>query len=206
MKFAIYQYFAKSDTKLCDINSSDYYNLSHKSVSKYSFNYNIDYQLITKGHKITPFYGIFTPFSESLFDNYDAICFIDSDILITIHAENLFNYYNKHKITCHIMPNLGHANTGVVIFPKIFFSEIKSKIIDNLSDLHTNTFHKYGPYDQFILNKFYLPDKIHNLPEHMNYILHHRPFESRFEKNIIHYNSYWKDKMHEDFNNPLILK
>jgi len=206
--FLIYQYFCKSNGMYCDVDSTDYYQLSHQSIQKYCLQHNIDYELFDNGHKITPFYGIFVPFCLNHIYNYDAICFIDSDILATKNSINVFDYYHESKITANIM-DLGHANTGVVIFPKSFFTEIQTNILDKLEDMHDKILpimDKYGPFDQYLINKFYLPDKINNLPKHMNWVIHRYGLKNRFEKSLIHYNMAYKSHIHKDFVSDLILK
>ena len=106
MKTLIYQYYY---TKPGTENSIDpgfqYYEMSKNSISAYASMIGSDYIFMNHEIPTTPFYGIFEPFRKGneekpyWCENYDYICFVDSDILATRNAKNVFEVASDSKIT-----------------------------------------------------------------------------------------------------------
>lgn len=218
MKFLIYQYYypdPTQDTAMKISKDNTYYEMSRKSIKKYSEILGADYRYLTDKHPVSPFYGIFLPFTEGWCHDYDAICWMDSDILATNKADNVFNFYDKDSISAYHMDTGtnwiedGHFNSGVVIWPKSAYGFV-TEYVKNLKALHIRKgiFEKsLGDFDQAIVNKI-IKDwgKYKKLPESMNYHLHRKELSKRFNNGLIHYWRHFKSNMNLDFKNGRILK
>ena len=195
--------------------------MSKKSVSKYANKISAEYKFISSGAPFTPFYGIFLPFLSGLCDEYDNICFIDSDILATNKSENIFheasqnlisyNLMNDGYLTCQPIKSdgpwkeLGHGNSGVVVFPKTQFENVKS-FIGDLKGHWKGRRKEYGDYDQLIINLFAKEYGYSRLDQKFNYHLGRYDFYKRFDMYLIHYHRKMKIRMKEDYYRSEIIK
>ena len=122
---------------------TNYHILSKNSLSAYAKTIGVEYQFLDQDlpGNIPPFYGIFLPFIENhdWYKQFEYICFVDSDFLVTTHAKNVFEYANPNCISAWWMPTMarwrgkagyewfaehGHINSGVVIWPRSMFAEL----------------------------------------------------------------------------------
>ena len=212
MKTLIYQYYQSAEfTNL--INDADkYYTYSHNSVSVYSKKINTEYRLFTQGHEVHPMYGVFYPIQSRLAENYDAICFIDSDILVTTQSDNIFEYMSNNTISMHRCLNnkFNYYNSGVVIIPKSVYKALL-EYISNLEDHFESKKVKptFGGYDQKILNEFANKHGCNNLPAKFNWIVplvKDYPTKQKFQQSFIHYLRKSKSQVIKDYKNNIILK
>jgi alpha-N-acetylglucosamine transferase len=205
MKFLIYQY---SD------NLSKYAELSKKSVKTYADKIRADYVFLDSGAPISYYYGIFVPFIEKKFYEYDYMCFIDTDVLINKNYDDIRLYLDENSINAvklkfktitkelnnnpdrpdfySFIKTNGYINSGVVVFPKKLYGVLEKYVI-NLEQLHNNSMDSTGKiiasYDQAILNQFiYETGLLHELPEKFNYTLRNNSNSERFKASLIHYN------------------
>lgn len=148
MKKLIYQYFS---------GENDYPLMSSRSIKAYAEKYGCDYKYIVGGHPIRFHYGIFLPFLDNSCDNYDAILFLDTDMLATQCGEDVFDYMtddigiwhlndgpakpkekkmvDEHSaVVCPKWMSKGHGNTGTVLFPRAVYLRFKAHI-KNLAKL-----------------------------------------------------------------------
>lgn len=139
MKKLVYQYF---------YGKNDYPLKSSASARAYAASIGADYSFKTEGHPIRFHYGIFMPFLDDTVDKYDAVLFLDTDMLVTVGAEDIFEYmddnigvwhmndgpvkpYVKNLVEEHarkVCPDWidkGHGNTGTVLFPRAVYNEFK---------------------------------------------------------------------------------
>ena len=229
MKTLIYQYYytpperERSHHMLDD--SNEYYELSRRSISAYAESIGADYKYLTQKHPVSPFYGIFLPFTEKWCYDYDAICFIDSDILATTHARNVFEHSMPDRISASFLRSMrrwrqplfewwadkGHINSGVVVFPHSVYNKVYSWVggdklqyeFDNRTVLETSL----GNFDQAIVNKIARDhNKYLDLDNSFNYNLIWDPKPDRWQKDLIHYHRENKPLMIEDFNDERIMK
>lgn len=224
----IYQYYHdwnhKDSVKTAD---QMYYVLSKHSIRKYAEKCEAEYLFIDDPIP-TPFYGIFIPFQRAgYFEMFDNICFIDSDFLAMQDAENVFDCVANDKISINFMttdrgqkyrdmlPKLGekgHANSGIVNFPKALFfqfSEYVNKELDVYDRNRKNDIRikDIGDYDQAFINLFLGRTGLyHKLPDKFNYHLGRNPKEKRWEQNLVHYHRKNKQMMITDYPDSRILK
>jgi len=221
MRNLIYQYF--EDHSGGDSVSVDfpYHKMSRKSVSLYAERISSEYEFICSGAPFTPFYGIFLPFLNGVCDKYDNICFVDSDVLATNKSENVFkeasqdfisyNLMNDGYLTCQPINSgdpwkeLGHGNSGVVVFPKSQFENLKS-FIGDLKEHWNKRRKEYGDYDQLIINLFAKEYGYSRLNQKFNYHLGRYDFSKRFDMSLIHYHRKMKIRMKEDYYRSEIIK
>lgn len=227
----IYQYYRRVDSKnkpdqIMD-DDNDYFKLSEKSISKYAETCNAEYRFLS--HKLhnnlPPFYGIFSPFIDRWCYDYDNICFIDSDIMATVGAKNIFEIASNDCISIMFMdtacrwksvrnvPEIfkenGHGNSGVVVFPKCLYDGLVeySKNIEQLHLKMTPIEKKMGSFDQALINTYIAKqNEYFELGSYFNYHLTRLPRERRFEAGLIHYHRKLKDMMPTEFNDERILK
>jgi hypothetical protein len=210
MNILIYQYYHyKEGTENAIKSNSNYHELSCKSISAYAKKFGCDYKFYRHEISLSPFYGIFVPFQNKECFDYDAVCFIDSDILSTTHNNNLLDYLTKDRISAHVMsgPKSVHANSGVVVFPRSVYEDF-SKHIEDLENKHNNRSDLYGNYDQKILNEYILPTRHQHIPCKFNWKLHNQyyPPTERFEQQFIHYVRNNKKMLETDYKDKRILK
>lgn len=160
MKKLVYQYFN---------GSSSYANKSAISVRSYAESIDAEYKLYTDEVPKSVYYGTFSPFFNGDYEKYDMICYIDSDVLATKAADNIFRYANNnigihHMISCeHVRPEkqkevsmfvqemgvpewkaIGHANAGVVLFPAARYDSFL-QYLTKLDQLHIIASTRNGP-------------------------------------------------------------
>lgn len=231
MKTLIYQYYYSlpQDKRTHHImdDSNNYHELSRHSIRRYAMEHGHDYKFLDHEHPVSPFYGIFMPFTEGWCHDYDAICWMDADILATKDAKDVFSKYNAGKISAYFMEtqnrwkgkpddspwgwfkDKGHINSGVVIFPKSTYHYITNFVSDlqHLHDTRTELETSLGNFDQAIVNKIVRNlDSYQELKREWNYHLGRYPQEGRFDANLIHYWRQFKGQMKIDFEDERILK
>jgi len=198
MGFLIYQYYeTKSNT------NPEFVEYSKKSIQTYANKIGADYKFYSNGAPYTPYYGIFTPFLNNDCFNYDAVCFIDSDVLSNPkNIENVFNSCNKDKINLHHMntgplvvdsiestgvwKDIGHGNSGVVIFPKKCYDHF-IEYLGDLSSHWKNNKKELGSYDQLVVNNYTKDNGFTNLDFRFNYHLGRYDHNLKDEQVLIHY-------------------
>ena len=204
MKFLIYQY---SD------NLNAHAELSKASVQAYANKISADYVFLDSSAPISYYYGIFIPFIEKKFYDYDYICFVDTDILINKRFADIRSFLDENTINAvklkfrnpriepsnydrlnffYFIKENGYINSGVVIFPKKLYSKLEEYLI-NLEELHDKSIDivgkMIGGYDQAILNEFiYETGLLNELPQKFNYTIRNNPLSMRFNSTFIHYN------------------
>ena len=237
MKFLIYQYYrdasvenkkkARSNLYL-DV-GHPYQMMSKQSIEKYAKKYNIDYKFFDHElpDNLPPFYSIFLPFTEGWCDDYDAVCFIDSDILATKKAKNLFEYSAADMLSAMKMQSAarwrgnknatffqqigGHLNSGVVVFPRAIYADI-IKFTSTLKERDANRTpmeNNLGGFDQGMVNTFVSEQGcFHDLEYEFNFHMgrHEKNLEDRFNISLIHYHREYKKWMDKDWENESILK
>jgi hypothetical protein len=217
----IYQYFEKSIGKDIVGVGNDYHLMSVSSISKYASRIATHYKFFQRGALFTPFYGIFLPFLNGLCDDYNNICFVDCDILATTKCEDVFAHSSREVISYNLMNDgyltvkplekteiwgeHGHGNSGVVIFPRSQYNNIKM-FIGDLREHWKNRKDVYGNYDQLIINQFAQKHGFHRLDQSFNYHLGRYDFDRRMDMNLIHYHRKHKGLMKSDFEKDIILK
>lgn len=207
---------------------TNYHVLSKNSLSAYANNIGVEYQFLDQDlpGNIPPFYGIFLPFIENheWYKQFEYICFVDSDFLVTTHAKNVFDYANPNCISAWWMPTMarwrgkagyewfaehGHINSGVVIWPRSMFAELVefASTIEQRDKQRNSMENSMGGFDQGIINSLiFKQKKYHCIPEEFNYHLGRKPPENRFENSFIHYHRQHKKMMHDDIKDERILK
>lgn len=225
MKYLIYQYYSKVDPDKHIIETGyDYYDYSRKSISAYAAKYGIEYKFIDKKIPLAPFYGIFLPFTEGWCHDYDAVCFIDSDIMATQNSKNVFDAASNEEVSVYFMDTQdrlkricglewwayrGHANSGVTVFPRNVYNDICSFVSD-LEKLHNTTTvveNSLGKFDQAIINKFLRHRNNYKiLDSEFNYHLGRLPHDKRFSQSLIHYHRKHKNMIATDYDKEEILK
>tara|TARA_B100000927_G_C16470342_1_gene471291 strand:- start:2248 stop:2955 length:708 start_codon:yes stop_codon:yes gene_type:complete len=220
-KFLIYQYFEEKSHHLNSKITFKYQDLSKKSISKYAHKFSIDYKFYDNGAPFLTYYGIFLPFLNGNYKNYDAICFIDSDVLATIDAIDIFENIDINNInTLHMNTGplvvekinsenpwneLGHANSGVVVFPKLIYEKIV-KFLGDLSEHFKKNDHNYlGGYDQLVVNNFEKKYGFSNLNYKFNYHLGRYNVNERKNTYFIHYHRNFKKLMNQDIEKEWVL-
>jgi hypothetical protein len=228
LKTLIYQYYyslpvnERTDHIMPD--SDRYYEYSEKSMRAYANKCESDYRFINKPHPVSPFYGIFLPFTEGWCHDYDSICWVDADILATTRAKNIFDVASQDCVSAYFMDthnrwkrdtvfewwaDKGHINSGVVVFPRAVYDPLIEYVKDlkRLHDGRTKLETSLGNFDQAIVNKFVRSqNKYKSLGEEFNYHLTRKPHEKRFDKGLIHYHRKNKIMMPKDFADVRILK
>ena len=217
MKTLIYQYYrdrARATDGPCLDLGYEYHVLSRKSVSKYAEKCGSDYKFLDHDFGHAPFYGIFLPFIEGWCEEYDAICFMDSDILATNNFDNVFDHIQDDRIN-YVQMKLksrnqwldahgGHGNSGFVVFPRKIYSlvnEYFNRNIENPPGGHM------GGWDQLMINLFVIEQqKFNGLPERFNWHLGRWDQEPRFDQTLIHYHRKYKGWMKDEFNDERIMK
>lgn len=205
----------------------NYHDFSKSSVQAYAEKYDYSYLLIEKQIPVSPFYGIFLPFTEKWCHEYDAVCFFDSDIMITSHARDLIEFCSDSYISAHLMKNKkiggkmyeqldffrqnGFVNSGVVCFPRNVYTFMENYLSD-IEQLHSTLgpMHEYiGGLDQAIIN-FMLKNELNwnlcDLDKSFNYNMSRYPYSRRFVNDVLHYHRTFKQYMYTDFNTDIILK
>jgi hypothetical protein len=226
-KLLIYQYYRHVPDTGKTVNAGyNYHEFSSSSISAYAKKIGVDYRFIDHEIPISPFYGIFLPFTEGWCHDYDAVCFIDSDILATVHSPNIFDYSSKELISIHLMSNArprgknlsdvdyfmknGIFNSGVVIFPRATYDSLIEHT-KNLNEYHRSlneTHNSIGSLDQAFIN-FYIRDVVktyHNLDKKFNYNLSRNSLGTRFLNNFIHYHRLFKRNIKDDYYDGSIIK
>ena len=230
-RFLIYQHYYKlPDDERPSIvlnDENEYFKLSHQSIRLYAKKFGHHYHHIDKKHDISPFYAIFDPFVEGWCEDFDAVCWIDSDVLATVSAENVFDSLELNEIAGFMMNTHGrfrnagvrkegqwfrkhgHMNSGVVVFPRKKYGPIREMLSD-LVQLHACTGRiegLLGNYDQAIVNKMLRKfDGYEAMDRTFNYHLGRNDVEMRFEQSLIHYWRKFKPMLLNDFESEIILK
>ena len=220
----IYQYYYSQ------VNIPEYVNLSKRSVEKYAGLIQADYLFIDKPPPIHVGYGSFFPFLDKMCFNYDKICSVDCDVLATQNYKNIFDESDNDRISLNhissgplieneitfkypnaVWNNIGHGNSGIVVFPASTYQNI-IEYIGDLS-LHYRNLLNYrslrpriGVYDQVILNLFSLKHGFFDLNYTFNHLMHRYRHDLRFDSTFIHYCKKYKDQIYSDFLSNKILK
>lgn len=224
----IYQYFREvgRDFRVPHNAGHEYHKCSRDSIKTYADSIGADYKFLDKPLSVVH-YGIFIPFLEGWCEEYDNICFIDSDVLATINADDIFVEENiaPGKISTYIEdrnvkilhPNInfiGHANTGVVIFPRSVYGKFKTYIDDELDSYEQirsaglpDRIRAFGRFDQPFINLYIEKyGEVHVLPPKFNWALTRLPFtDKRWSQTLIHYNGFFKENMYADYRSSNIL-
>jgi len=153
----------------------------------------------------SPYYGIWTPLLNDDCHKYDAICYIDCDVLATSHARDITKHISKDSISAHFVMGKIWANSGVVSFPRSLYSKFTT-YLSNLRALHKMPRKYPGNRDQKILNYFMIPDRYHDLAPEFNWLMFRYDINNRLDKSLIHYMIGFKKMMKSDFPDPKILK
>lgn len=173
-----------------------------------------------------PFFGIFAPFTgpEPWCHEYDSVCFVDSDMMATTTARNIFDHVSDTAVSAHLLRKGyrgttgdylywyrlgGHFNSGTVVFPRAVYEPL-IEFCKTLKDRHDNrpqVANDIGGYDQAQVNFFIKEqDAYHKLDNEFNYHLTAYHPKDRFKASIIHYHRRHKSRMREEYNNDRILK
>lgn len=228
MKHLIYQYFkTDKDKTLVETPDFNYVNYSLTSISRYAKRNNHNYHFDSNTTMpFSAFYGIFLPFLDGSCWDYDSVCFLDCDLLISKTSEDIYNYVSMEHINVYVQPSLqiiqphqydnrfdffrnemhGWANSGVVIFPKAIYKDL----IYFLKDLPYHYSTRYSDYpmsvgffDQYVVNEFIRQTKQwHTLPEKFNYIHGHPDVWHSInseDAHFHHFHRHSKSKMQEEF-------
>lgn len=231
MKTLIYQYYyslpQNKRTHHIMEDKNQYQQFSRKSISKYAEKYGHDYKFLDQEHPVSPFYGIFVPFTEGWCHDYDAICWMDADILATTHGADVFSQHDPDKISAYFMEtqnrwkgmaddspwgwfkDKGHINSGVVIFPRSVYDFVTEYVSDlqHLHDTRSELETSIGNFDQAIVNKIVMKlDSYHEMFREWNYHMGRYNVDERFNANLIHYWRKFKTNMIGDFDDGRILK
>lgn len=107
----------------------------------------------------------------------------------------------------------GHGNAGTVLFPSSVYEDFCSYIetlnlLNNIASKRAALNHlPFGGYDQYVINQFNANrgDNTY-LPWIFNYHLNQYDHDKRTEATLIHYHGGNKKLLHEDFEQPFILK
>jgi len=220
----IYQYFR--DPVLDDqphekpwrqIMGTGYHKLSKQSISKYAEKCNVEYKFLDHYIGYSTFYGIFLPFLEYWAHDYDAVCFVDSDVLATVNFENVFTHMQPDCVNISLTGTKsnnewldqqgGIANSGVVIFPKNIYGDITDFVLNNINKNSGRG--KWGNWDQLIINRFLVHSKkVNNLPKQFNWHMgkYSNDKNSRCSQTLIHYHGKFKVLIETEFHDECILK
>ena len=227
MKTLIYQYYRKlpqqARTHHIIKDDDNYFEYSQKSIQAYAEKYGHDYKFMSDEHPISPFYSIFNPFTEGWAEKYDAICWVDADILATTDAKDIFSQYHPNKISVYFMKSQrrwrgnsmfkwfqdkGHINSGVVIWPRSLYKFV-TQYLDLQKEFNKRTILEtsLGNFDQAIVNKIVRElDDYHEMDNMWNYHLGRYSHEARWDANLIHYWREHKNMLVDDFKDNRILK
>jgi len=226
-KFLIYQYYRHVPDTGKTVNAGyNYHEFSSSSIRAYAKNIGVEYRFLDHEIPVSPFYGIFLPFTEGWCHDYDSVCFIDSDILATVHAPSIFDHASKELISIHLMntarprgknlldidyfTNNGILNSGVVVFPRSSYESLIEHT-NNLEEYHssiTSDHESIGSLDQAFMN-FYIRDvakTYHNLDKRFNYNLSRNSVNTRFANYLVHYHRSFKRNIKEDYYNGSVIK
>ena len=207
----------------------EYWNLSRASFKQYAKEIGAEYKFLSHEHKLDPFYGVFLPFEEGWVNDYDAVCFTDSDMLVTTNYKNVFEESSKDSISGYFMttgawknkPRLeflkdqnGHMNSGCVVIPRSQYGPLTNYIKSNLSEHHKKVIANdpiigaLGKYDQAFFNLYLCEQKkAHKLDHNFNYHLGRLAYnEKRWDATFIHYHRGNKHKMKDDWKDSRVLK
>lgn len=224
-KFAIVQYNVNASAPPLHHRtiSNETAQLSIQSIKRYAELIGVDYFLLDAIDDTIDnnyYYGKFYPFKNQLFQDYDAICNIDTDIFATTHLDNVFDYYNDKLPTAHSFKmditrikayngnpaNYNHyivnglINGGVTIWPRALYKTLAVIDLPNYYDPII------GPYDQSVVNMLCKDIGYARLPKKLNYVLRQYDMKHRFNNTLIHYNFDYKQYMLNDFKDSRILK
>lgn len=225
----IYQYY-RSEEGVQHKNAvvgvqEQYHLLSKSSIRAYAEKYNHDYKFLDQEVQLSPFYGIFLPFWEGWCHDYDYMCFMDSDMMATVDAEDVFTQADENKITLLHMNtgpltigrtsspppwrDVGHGNTGVVIFPRNVYEKF-IEYLKNIDSLHSECSPKgrrpLGGFDQYIINMFNKEHGFNNLDYKFNYHLGRYKHDDRWDMSLIHYHRKHKNMLFGDYIDNRIIK
>ena len=232
MKTLVYQYYKTPEvvTKNYIQTKEKYYTLSEKSIKKYAHKIGADYKLLSGDlpYNLPPFFGIFQPFFEGWVNDYDKICFIDSDILATINSDDIFkatpddclsaNFMKTHSRMSRLSlrdnnfkywKNKGHINSGVVVIPQSEYADLLKYLgdVESIFDTNDTVYTSLGNFDQAFVNYYVRHvDRYYDLPPKFNYHLSREDHSKRFEQDFIHYHRKNKEMMFEDIKRDIILK
>jgi hypothetical protein len=235
MKRLIYQYYYHEADRLQDALDVQYkyWEYSEKSIKKYAEEIGAEYKFLNKGHQHCAFYGIFIPFLEGWANDYDQICFIDSDMLATRKTYNVFDSFRPNGLNGWVMPTLGvvnkywnhgsnirylnqfggHINTGTVLFHKGMFAPFTRFIEKHMEDIYNKSVDNepfigaLGKFDQALINCYVCrASNLGPLDVKYNYHLNKKKVSDRWDATLIHYHRDKKKLMQEDFNDDRILK
>lgn len=229
MKTLIYQYYhapPPNDDHYIKTEFS-YWELSEQSIRAYANKIGSDYKFLSSGHKLCPFYGIFVPFLQGWCEDYDAICFVDSDMLATVNSESIWDHASQDELSAYFMatkgvcsayPSLkyfhdkGHINSGTVVFPRAIYNDMK-EYLKQLEEHHKlvvkgdKMIGALGKFDQAFINLFVNKhQKSKSLSQNFNYHLGRLTKDFRWKASLIHYHRAHKPLMKTDFNDERILK
>ena len=240
MKTLIYQYYRNHalEPRKEEIKDSyldvgyEYWEYSRKSIEKYAEVCDSEYKFLSNPIKdnLPPFFGIFNPFLEEWCHEYDSMCFIDSDVLATVHAKNVFEYASKENISAHFLkmqlkPAAGKywfdkggiLNSGVVVFPRAVYTDLIEfcKTINERykkdwsapNSKRRQSYNYLGGYDQSYLN-FFIEEKdsYTELDKEFNYHLTMYNHKGLWEASLIHFHRLSKKWIDIHFKDKKTLK
>jgi hypothetical protein len=164
MKVLLYQFHLENQSPWNNNNHDNYWELSSKSCKKYADKWGYDY--IFDYHKNkntwTPWFLPETHWEQfraiEYLKDYDAVLFVDSDVLIKPYSPNIVSEYQSFNTNLILNTRIGNQifnysvgtlsiNTGVVLWYN------KSKYTDDLYNL-TPKKYAYFNNDIFSLGKF----------------------------------------------------
>ncbi len=215
MKKLIYQYYAEAPNSGPSIKTEfNYWELSKQSVSKYAEQCDADYKFLSHPFGHSPFYGIFLPFIEGWCKEYDAVCFMDSDILATTNFDNIFDHIEDDRIN-YVQMKLkskdhwldshgGHGNSGVVVFPRKIYESIGNYFNKHIKNPPKG---RMGGWDQLMINLYVIEQKkFKGLPDKFNWHMTRWSHDLRWDQTLIHYHRNHKEWMKDEIHDARILK
>lgn len=211
MKCLIYQYFHQIKQR-AEKKKPPYWQLSQNSINAYARKYRHDYLFLS--HKVKPsfWYGSFELFLnktyQSILDNYDLICYIDTDVLATIDAPDIFQAVGRQHISANYLKCYHQVNAGIVVFPQSEYQNLRDWLSKNLEIIHWRNSWPMGPFDQQVLNLYLHQGQFARLPKQFNWMPHIYGEENRLTgRNLIHYLAQYKNTlMEKDYEHDRILK
>lgn len=223
-KVLVYQYFQEPKTRTRHYIDMPV-DLSRKSISAYAYKIGAEYEFRSENlpGNLEPFFGIFVPFFEEREPDYDFLVYMDTDIMATRDSKNIIEHCSSDTISISFMTTQrrwqgqgrsffakhGHANSGVVAFPRKCFGMMKeySRKIEDMRQRHGGFVGALGGFDQAIINLILEETKTFEpLPVEFNYHLTRLDKAARFQQSLIHYHRKNKTMMPDDFKKDNILK
>ena len=189
---------------------------SSQSVAAYAKFFTEDYKLLTKGAPRNHRNGIFVPFLEGWYKDYDHLIYVECDILATDVSANIVGLYDETDI------NAGHANTGILVKEKIItehpywtFGPVDDGVViiprtqyDNFMKyvIHCQENDAY-PSNGNVMHEYcmFKNKDVANLEYKFNYRMDRYEPKKKFWQTFIHYKED-KEQLEKDFDHPKFLK